>query len=101
MKRSVTALILMTSALFAGANSTLGAAAARQLTKGEVKEFALAARTSEDHLRLAAYFTAKADRLGENAIEHKRMADSYRGRDLAIAAKRPMSGGTSAHCDYF
>lgn len=101
MKRFVTALTLMTAALFFGSFSPMSAAEEVQLSKKQVKDLVSTAKTPEDHLKLAAYFNQEADRLEAEAKDHKELANAYRGRPATTGAKGTMTGRTAEHCEYF
>jgi hypothetical protein len=59
------------------------------------------ATTPEEHHRLAAYFTQKADNMDAEAAEHEELAKEYGSHPAVGAIKHPMSGNTAKHCTYF
>ena len=71
------------------------------MSKAEVKELIGKASTPEDHQRLAAYFTQKAEKMEAEAVEHDELAKEYLNNPGIHAMKHPMSGNTAAHCRYF
>ncbi len=96
MTRYGGSLLLM--ALVAG----LSFAAEPTMSKAEVKELIGKASTPEDHHRLAAYFTQKADKMEAEAVEHEELAQEYTKHPIGLhEMKHPGSGGTAAHCRYF
>ena len=60
------------------------------MSKHDAKELIGKASTPEEHHRLAAYFTQKAERMEAEAVEHEELAKEY--------ANNP---GIAAHCKYF
>ncbi len=71
------------------------------ISKAEVKELIAKANTPEDHHRLAAYFTQKAENMDAEAVEHEELAKEYANKPGMHDMKHPMSGKTAAHCKYF
>lgn len=71
------------------------------MSKDEMKQLIAKASTSEDHHRLAAYFTQKAKMMDAEAAEHEDLAKEYANNPGIWAMKMPMSGQTAAHCKYF
>ena len=71
------------------------------MSKAEVKELIGKATTSEDHHRLAAYFSQKAEKMDAEAAEHEELAKEYFNNPGIHAMKHPMSGQTAGHCKYF
>lgn len=72
-----------------------------KLTKDELKSLIANAKTAQDHERLAAHFTAKADELEAEAREHMELATEYRAQPTGQQQKHPMGAKTAAHCDFF
>ena len=68
-----------------------------QLTKKEVKHLTLTAKTAQDHLTIAHYYEAEADRLDSLGAGYEEAAAGYRHNP---AAKNLMSPSTAAHYDY-
>ena len=71
------------------------------ISKAEAKELIAKASTPEDHHRLAAYFTQKAETMEAEAVEHEELAKEYFNNPGIHAMKHPMSGNTAGHCKYF
>ena len=71
------------------------------MSKAEAKELIAKASTSEEHHRLAAYFTQKAEKMDAEAAEHEELAKEYFNNPGIHAMKHPMSGQTAGHCKYF
>lgn len=88
-------LIVLTAAL------TLAAQSVPTMSKAEAKQLIAKASTPEDHHRLAAYFTQKAEKMESEAVEHEELAKEYSNNPGIHAMKHPMSGNTAAHCKYF
>ncbi len=92
------AWLLFLIAVFAG---LAPAADSKSLTKAEAKQLIAKASTAEDHHKLAAYFTEKAERLEAEASEHEELAKEYARNPGIHEMKHPMSPNTAAHCKYF
>lgn len=75
----------------------------KQLSKKQVVELITTAKSPEDHLQLARYYKAEADRLEVEGKDHDELAAAYRKSTTsqASAMKNPMSPNTAAHCEYF
>ena len=80
-------------------SNCIGAPAAEphQLTKKEVKRLTLTAKSAMDHLTIAHYYEAEADRLDSLGAGYEEAAAGYRH---SPAAKNLMSPSTAAHYDY-
>jgi len=97
--RSVqTALLLTVMTVLAGGVS-LRADDSKLLKKDELKHLIATAETAQDHQRLAAHFTAKADQLDAEAKEHAELAQIY--QKSTPSAKYPGGMQTFNHCDSF
>jgi hypothetical protein len=70
---------------------------AHQLTKREVKRLTLTAKSAQDHLTIAHYYEAEADRLDSLGAGYEEAAAGYRHNPTA---KNLMSPTTAAHYDY-
>jgi hypothetical protein len=68
-----------------------------QLTKKEVKHLTLTAKSAQDHLTIAHYYQAEAERLDSLGAGYEEAAAGYRHNP---AAKNLMSPTTAAHYDY-
>jgi hypothetical protein len=68
-----------------------------QLTKREVKRLTLTAKSAQDHLTIAHYYEAEADRLDTLGAGYEEAAAEYRH---SPTAKNLMSPTTAAHYDY-
>jgi hypothetical protein len=99
--RSVrTALLLATLTVLAG-GAALRADDSKLLNKDELRHLIATAETPQDHERLAAHFTAKAEQLDAEAKEHMELAADYKTNPNMHEMKHPMSAQTAGHCDYF
>jgi len=89
--------------LFGASGSQASAAEPKRLTHKEVKALISTAKTPEDHMRLAQYFSGEADRLEAESKEHQQLAEVYRHSPIStlMAVKNPMGPRTAAHCEYF
>ncbi len=76
-----------------------GAAAVEvhQLTRREVKRLTLTAESAEDHLKIARYYGAEADRLEAQAAGYDEAVAAYRRNP---APKNVMSPTAAAHYEY-
>ena len=83
------------------AGLALAAESTPTMSKAEVKSLISKASTPEDHHRLAAYFTQKANSMEAEAVEHEELAKEYANNPGIHAMKHPMSGETAGHCKYF
>ncbi len=90
-------------ALVVGTVSTAQAAEPKHLSKKQVKTLIATAKSPADHMQLARYFKAEADRLEAEAKEHDELAEVYRKSmtSQASAIKNPMAPNTAGHCEYF
>ena len=68
-----------------------------QLTRKEVKRLTLTAKSAEDHLTIAHYYEAEADRLDSLGAGYEEAAADYRHNP---APKNLMSPTTAAHYEY-
>jgi hypothetical protein len=68
-----------------------------QLTKREVKRLTLTAKSAQDHLTIAHYYEAEADRLDSLAAGYEEAAAGYRH---SPAVKNLMSPSTAEHYNY-
>ena len=94
MKNLIAVFITGTVLAIAGFSAQAGA-----LTDKEEKQLAASAKSSEDHLRLAKHFQAKADKLAADAKEHAEMAQIYREHTSVADTKRPGAADTVSHCE--
>ncbi len=67
------------------------------LSKKEVKALIASANTKEDHLKLADYYKAEAERLEAEAKDHDEMAEMYKKNPTPMAVKHPEAIG-EGHC---
>ena len=68
------------------------------LTNREAKRLAATAETNSDHLRVAEFYTAKADRLEAQAVGYEEAAASYRNGPMV---KNLMSPTTPGRYEFF
>ncbi|MDP8990625.1 MAG: hypothetical protein M3N41_11175 [Acidobacteriota bacterium] len=69
----------------------------QQLTRREVKRLTLTAESAEDHLNIARYYEAEADKLEAQAAGYEETVASYRRNP---APKNLMSPTAAAHYEY-
>ena len=70
---------------------------AHQLTRKEVKRLTVTAESAEDHLKIARYYEAEADRLEAQAAGYEEAVAAYR---RTPAPKNLMSPTTAAHYEF-
>jgi len=102
--RRVSMRVAVACAIAGGLFITAGPASAaesKRLSKKEVKALIAKANSSEDHMQLARYYRAEADRLTAEAADHDEMAAQYRKRPVPAASKTPMHPASPEHCEYF
>jgi len=73
------------------------AQSATRLTKKELRDLIMTAKTKEEHQRIADHYKAEADRLIEEAKDHEEMAEIYRKNPPSLASKHPGAIGYQ-HC---
>jgi hypothetical protein len=66
------------------------------LTKKEVKNLIVTAKTPDDHLKLAHYYNQRAEVLLVKSKEHEEMAEASRNNRMAGSKFFPMTVG---HCE--
>lgn len=102
MKRFITTVVLMASALLYGGAARMAAAETVHLSKQQVKELVATAETPAEHMKLAAYFNQEADKLDAEAKYHEGLASVYRSNPAALGTKNRAAGeGSAIHCDNF
>ena len=74
-----------------------GAAAPKELTKGEIKRLARTAKSPEDHLTIARYYRAEANGLDARAAAYEEAAASLRNGPVV---KNFMAPGTPARFEF-
>jgi hypothetical protein len=102
--RRIPMRVAVAFAIAVGLFITAGSAAAaepKRLSKKEVKALIAKANSSEDHMQLARYYRAEAERLEAEAADHDDMAAQYRKRPVPAASKTPMHPASPEHCEYF
>lgn len=70
----------------------------QQLTKREVKRLTATAKSPEDHLKLARYYKAEADKLDAEGAGYEEAAAAYRHGPIV---KNLMAPNTVARYEYF
>ena len=68
-----------------------------RLTKKELRDLIMMAKTKADHQRIADHYKAEASRLIEEAKDHEEMAEMYRKHPPYLASKHPAAIGYQ-HC---
>lgn len=96
-------LLIALAAALLGTVQHASAAQPKHLSKKEVVALITTAKSPEDHMQLARYYKAEADRLEVEAKDHEELAAAYRKSTASQAAaiKSPMAPNTAAHCEYF
>ena len=70
-----------------------------KLSKSELRSLIATATTPEQHMRLAQYYAAKAQRYFAESNEHQEMAEQFRNNPMMNNDKRRF--GTVDHCEYY
>ena len=70
-----------------------------KLSKSELRSLIATATTSEQHMRLARYYEAKAQRYMAESNEHQKMAEQFKKNPMMNNDKRVF--GTVNHCEYY
>ena len=68
-------------------------------SKSELRSLIATATTPEQHMRLAQYYEAKAQRYFAESNEHQKMAEQFRKNPVMNNDKRVF--GTVNHCEYY
>ena len=71
------------------------------LGKQEVKTLIHAAKTAQDHERLAQHYDAMADQIEVKAKEHEELAALYKANPWMHAMKHESTGKTAGDCQDF
>lgn len=100
-------LLSATVALLAGLSTSAWAGNSHMMKDGpiltakEAKSLVATAKTPKDHLKLALYFSQRADRYDAEAKDHDDMIEIYRKTPNPQASKMPGGVGTIEHCEFF
>ena len=70
-----------------------------KLSKGELRSLIATAATPEQHMRLARYYEAKAQRSLAESNEQQKMAEQFKRNPMMNNDKRVF--GTVDHCEYY
>ena len=70
-----------------------------KLSKSELRSLIATATTPEQHMRLAQYYEAKAQRYSAESNEHQKMAERFKKNPMMNNDKRVF--GTVNHCEYY
>ena len=70
-----------------------------KLSNSELRSLIATATTPEQHMRLAQYYAAKAQRYFAESNEHQEMAEQFRMNPMMNNDKRAF--GTVDHCEYY
>jgi hypothetical protein len=99
MKHFITTAILAACALVFGSISPVSAVEPTKMSAKKVKELVANAKTSADHLKLATWYKAEADKLEAQANDHEGLADVYKSHSAVLGSKTsiPISG-SATHC---
>lgn len=98
------AFIVLSLGLLATLAPDISSAAEHQktiLSSKQLKALVSTAKNPADHLKLARHYAAMAEKHEAEANEHMALAAEYRKAPRASESKRPMSGDTAAHCEYY
>lgn len=96
MKRTL--MIAGVVAILVSAVAQIGdAQAGGRLSKRELHSLVMNAKTSGEHLKVAAHYKSEAERLQAEAKEHEEMAEMYRKNPHPLEAKEPWGVGQQ-HC---
>lgn len=94
MKRILVVLLCVAGYAFAADQAPRG------LTRRQVQELIVNAKTPADHMKLADHFRKEAERLEAESKEHAALAEGYRRNPGVSEVKRPGSPDTFSHCDH-
>ena len=70
-----------------------------KLSKSQLRSLIATATTPEQHMRLAQYYEAKAQRYFAESNEHQKMAEQFKENPMMNNDKRVF--GTVNHCEYY
>jgi hypothetical protein len=70
------------------------------LTAKEAKALIATAKTAKEHLKLAKYFSQRADQYEADARDHDEMIEAYRKNPTPWASKTPGGVRTIEHCEF-
>jgi hypothetical protein len=70
-----------------------------KLSKSELRSLITTATTPEQHMRLAQYYEAKAQRYFAESNEHQKMAEQFKKNPMMNNGKRVFR--TVNHCEYY
>jgi len=101
MKRfgSIFALTLAMTITVIAQVSPTSPAKPEKLTKSELRSLIATATTPEQHMRLARYYEAKAQRYLAESNEHQTMVEQFQKNPMMNNDKRVF--GTVDHCEYY
>lgn len=75
------------------------------LSKNELQRLVTAAKTPEEHHKIAAYYLQSAERLEQEATDHATLAKEYRTNPPRVlkrqGANRTLAASAASHCDDF
>ena len=75
------------------------------LSKNGLQRLVSAAKTPQEHHKIAAYYLQSADRLEQEASEHATLAKEYRANPPRLlkrqGANRTLAASAASHCDDF
>lgn len=94
-RRSTLSALLLIPAVATMQRAT--AQSSGRLTKKELRELMMTARTKADHQKIAGHYKAEADRLIEEAKDHEEMAEMYRKHPVIPVGKLQFPAGEK-HC---
>jgi hypothetical protein len=99
MKSFITATVLAACALVFGSISPVSGVEPAKMSAKQVMELVANAKTPADHLKLAAWYKAEADKMEAQASDHEGLAAVYRSHPAVLGSKSsvPISG-SAMHC---
>lgn len=87
-------LFFLSTSLFLAGQQAVKAPSEPSLTKKELKQLIVTAKSPEDHRRIAAYYEEEARKLGEKKKEHTEMGAEYDRNPQRYPSKL----GLGQHC---
>ena len=94
MKRVITVMILLATAVGVTGSTAWAIEPAGKLSKGQLKSLIENAKTPADHMKLARYYRYEASKLEADVKEHEEMAASYDKHPAAL----PKAPTPADHC---
>ena len=99
--RAVASSMVLAAFMVMSAGQTSAVEPAGELKSKELKALVLSAKTSADHMKLAAHYNAMATKHEAEAEEHAALAAEYTANPQMSSTKHPMGPKTAEHCKYY